>query len=204
MVRHYTLPKVYTQKQKKCKKELFCISFAFEFTGTFLCETSSNTLKFHETLLVTQYEPTSHTESALLFVNAVVHCGPLVQFDWKEALISSFLQMFIEWYKEEDTQVYIVACQAHPVLVKSGSNVRSVSFFCARNSPFSKNILALLPCSEDPKCTAPPCIPIKGNPDMETSFLDCTFKSVCQNENKTCLLVSVYGCLNQSFVRSCF
>ncbi len=31
--------------------------------------------------------------------------------------------MAIEWYKEEDTQVYNVTCQAHPVLVKSGSNV---------------------------------------------------------------------------------
>ena len=32
-----------------------------------------------------------------------------------------------------------------------------VALFCARNSPFAKNILALFPCSGDPKCPAPPC-----------------------------------------------
>ena len=31
-----------------------------------------------------------------------------------------------------------------------------MALFCAQNSPFSKNILVLLPCSGDPKCPAPP------------------------------------------------
>ncbi len=37
-------------------------------------------------------------------------------------------------------------------------NLVFVALFCARNSPFSKNILALLPCSGDPKCPAPPWV----------------------------------------------
>ena len=39
---------------------------------------------------------------------------------------------------------------------KTPSYLVFVALFCARNGPFLKNILALLPCSGDPKCPAPP------------------------------------------------
>ncbi len=44
-----------------------------------------------------------------------------------------------------------------PLHRKTPSHLVFVALFCARNSHFSKNISALLPCSGDPKCPAPPC-----------------------------------------------
>ncbi len=51
----------------------------------------------------------------------------------------------------------IFFCQSFPLHRKTPSHLVFVVLSCARNSPFSKNILALFPCCGDPKCPTPPC-----------------------------------------------
>ena len=77
----------------------------------------------------------------------------------------------------------------HFLLVKCSSTSKNsftsgfVALFCAQNSPFSKNILALFPCSGDPKCPAPPFIWI---------VLIRTGDSVCYSAlDELCVYVSV-------------
>ena len=85
-------------------------------------------------------------------------------FTWTLALLWPFLQMsttiHIFYRVGPDSPFALLS----PVLVseipfEKGflENLAFVALFCARNSPFSKNILALSPCSGDPKCPAPPC-----------------------------------------------